>query len=188
MAAAGVSGLLAAGAMMLTLGSAGAAMAQCSPSQPETNCSAAASTTTASVNMTTQEQITDNTSAITFPTPVTLPATNEQGSPAVSLTVNTNDTKGYSVNVANNATCSNSSMAVAGTGCADTIPAADLTVSGNATSGNYVSVSTTPITDSSAGPSAGGGDSLTDNYQLTIPSGTPAGNYSTVLQYSVTGN
>jgi hypothetical protein len=143
--------------------------------------------------MTTQEQITDNTSAITFATPVTLPATNEPSlvngtAGGVSLMVNTNDTKGYGVYVANLNTCSNSAMAT--TGCTGQIPGSDLTVSGNATTG-FVPISfsaTGTQTDASTTASAGAGDSLTDNYQLTIPSGTPAGNYTTVLQYSVTGN
>lgn len=107
----------------------------------------------------------------------------------MSLTVSTNDSKGYAVSEVNNPGCSNSGLAVASSGCAATIPTADFTVSGNAPSG-FVSANdgNSVITDTSGTVSAASGDKLTDQYELTIPGGTLPGVYASTIQYTVTGN
>lgn len=170
------AGLLTGGIGLAVLGSAGPASAAA--------CTQTGTCTMASVTIASQTTITDNTPAITFASPVSLPSPAEPGSAPVSLTVSTNDTLGYQVSVHPNTP--NLMGDATGT---HLIPVTNLTVTGNTGGTQSFPANGSAITpvDKSSTISGGSGDALSDAYTLTVPN-VPADTYRVELDYTVAGN
>lgn len=182
-AAVAAGAAIAAGAAMLVL--------QASP------VSASSGPTTASVTIGSSVTVTDATPAITFATPVALPATEDADMP-VNINVLSNDPAGYAVSVVatgTNAVCVGiPDDHYLTDGNCDELPFTDLNVQPNGSGplvgppagffpqGIYQDV------DSSSSASAPGGDVYNDVWQLTIPGNQPPGTYAATLAYSVAGN
>ncbi len=100
---------------------------------------------------------------------------------AVTMTVDTNSPTGYSVTVR----AVTNQLAGSTPGNADTIPVDDLGVRESG-QGQFQPMSTSPVTvHSQSGPSAPGGDAISNDYQASIPFVT-SDTYSATLEYIVT--
>jgi hypothetical protein len=168
--------LAPAGVAALLLGAAGPA-------------GASSNSTTTAVTIASASTLTDNTAAITFNAPVSLPgqSTNQ---PGVSLNVVSNDAAGYAVSaVASNLTAGASSIpftALQACGKAMQDSCAGMAFSGGRAFTGSGASSDPLVTDTTSAASADGGDNLTDVYGLNVPNAT-AGSYSGLITYSLAG-
>ena len=141
----------------------------------------AAGTTTANVEVTSSITLTDLTPSFTLTgAPGTTPTT---GANPVTMTVTTNNFAGYNVTVVPDAV--NLTPAVPGN--TDVIPSNDLEVDGPAQAGTYAHLTfgAPLIVAAKASASAPAGDSITNNYRITIPFVRPD-TYSGTLDYVAT--
>jgi hypothetical protein len=202
----GVTGALltgAAGLALLTLPAAAPALAgsctspnggvACTPGVPVT---ATASVATVASSTT----LTMTSTSVAFPTATTLPAT-EPASTAVTGTVASNDTSGWSVDVesvstpgATGAACGdfvgNLNAAPSG-GIDDYINVTDNLQVTSATGGSgFLTSVTSPCGLETSNPTdKGTGDgTISDNYVLVIPASTEADTYTTTFDYIIIGN
>ena len=109
-----------------------------------------------------------------------VPGDSTQQTAAVTMTVDTNDPSGYAVTV------QPSTPTLAGSGITAAIPVSDLQVRGTGQDTYQPLSATTPTTiHTQSSPSASTGDSLSADYQITIPDIT-SGTYTTTLNYIAT--
>ena len=159
------SSLLGAGAALLVSG--GSALA--------------ASPVTASVTVNPSLSISGVTSSFNIAGPAGSTAA-QNG--AVRMTVTTNDPLGYTVTVQ----AAGASMTGARSGNSDTIPVSALGVreSGGLPAFAPVSNLAPIVTHTQATPSASGGDTVSNDYQIVIPPTVSPDTYSVTLNYVVT--
>lgn len=152
-----------------------AVAAPATPAQAQTD-----GTTTVTVAVAQVLTLTDLTAAVTLSGE---PGETVLVTDAVSMTVSTNNLSGYTVTVVPNA----AELTAESAGNTDTIPFSAVEVE-NAIGGFESLDPTTPVTvHTQATPSDEGGDTISHDYQITIPS-VDADNYTGTVTYVATAN
>ncbi len=113
------------------------------------------------------------------------PATTANALGAVTMSVKDNNKTGYTVTVQ----AASANMVGGATGNSDTIPVSALTVRNTTTAGAYAAISSSSATTvaSTTVKSTGGGDTVSNDYQMLIP-WVNSDNYSVTLNYVLSSN
>ncbi|MFC6086189.1 hypothetical protein [Sphaerisporangium aureirubrum] len=148
------------------------------PGAPAAQADTDTGSTTVNVEVTSSITLTDLTPEITL-----TGAPGEVPTAQVTMVVTTNNFAGYNVTVVPRT--ANLTPAIVGN--TDVIPASSLQVSGPAQTGAFVNLTpgTPLVVATSDDPSPAGGDSITNNYRITVPYVRPDV-YSGILDYVVT--
>ena len=191
----------AAGLGLLGLSSAPSALADsCTSPGSGNSCAPAIGVTAfASVAVAAGTTLTLNSTSITFPEAATGPA-NVTATAPVTGTVTSNDTSGWSIDVeavstpgATGAACGDligSSNAAPTGSLTDYMGVHNLLVTGNNGSGSFGTSVASPCGLTPAHPTdtGTGAASISDTYQLIIPSNAEPDTYTTTLDYTIIGN